>query len=81
MIYICERHGDQEYAKSGDCPKCKAELKEISDRCTVIADRVEPRYRDPKRSYSCCGHVAKLWQSAWDGACVALGGNPKAFLR
>ena len=57
----------------------EADLFAAMDRCTEIADQVEPRYRCGPRSYSCTGHVAKLWQAAWDGACVALGGNPDDF--
>ena len=53
----------------------------LRERCTAIADQVEPRYRNGARSYSCCGQVAKLWQAAWDGACVALGGKPEDFRR
>jgi hypothetical protein len=37
-----------------------------------IADRVVPEYRDGKRSYSCTGTVAKRWQAAYDGACIAF---------
>jgi hypothetical protein len=44
-------------------------------RASEIADQVEPRYRKGERSYSCGGHVAKLWQAAWDGANLALGGD------
>lgn len=53
---------------------------DISVQCTLIADRVEPRYRSGLRPYCCGGHVAKLWQAAWDGACTALGGDPASFL-
>ena len=52
---------------------------EITARCTQIADAAVPEYRDGKRSYSCTGRVAKRWQAAWDGACIALGREPKAY--
>ncbi|MEG3175862.1 hypothetical protein U1872_06440 [Sphingomonas sp. RB3P16] len=57
----------------------------LADRCTEIADQVEPKYRtyDDKLhqpGYSCTGHTAKRWQAAWDGACIALGGDPKEYL-
>ena len=51
----------------------------ITVRCTQIADAVVPVYRDGKRSYSCTGRVAKQWQAAWDGACIALGREPKDY--
>lgn len=51
----------------------------IATTCTTIADQIMPAYRSGDRSYSCTGHVAKRWQAAWDGACVALGGNPEDF--
>jgi hypothetical protein len=47
--------------------------------CTQIADEVVPEYRGGKRSYSCTGRVAKRWQAAWDGTCVALGHEPKNY--
>lgn len=50
-------------------------------RCTEIADQVVPEYRDGKRSYACHGHTAKRWQAAWDGACIALGGDPAEYRR
>ena len=40
----------------------------IEERCTAIADKVVPQYRHGTRSYSCGGHIARLWQAAWDGA-------------
>lgn len=52
---------------------------EISERCTLIADKVVPQYRDEKKSYGCTGVVAKRWQAAWDGTCLALGGDPEDF--
>lgn len=52
---------------------------EITARCTQIADAVVPEYRDGKRSYSCTGLVAKRWQAAWDGACIALDREPKVY--
>ena len=51
----------------------------ITERCTQIADAVVPEYRAGKRSYSCTGRVAKRWQAAWDGACIALGREPKVY--
>jgi hypothetical protein len=51
----------------------------ITKRCTQIADTVVPEYRAGKRSYSCTGRVAKRWQAAWDGACIALGHAPEEF--
>jgi hypothetical protein len=51
----------------------------IAVRCTQIADAVVPAYRCGKRGYSCTGRVAKQWQAAWDGACVALGRDPKDY--
>ena len=49
----------------------------LNRRCTQIADRVVPEYRAGRKSYSCTGGVAKRWQAAWDGACIALGYDPK----
>lgn len=57
-------------------------LKRVSleDRCTKIADGVVPSYRTSSRSYySCSGTVAKRWQAAWDGACLAFGHDPKDY--
>lgn len=51
----------------------------LEDVCTKIADVVVPEYRDGKRSYSCTGRVAKRWQAAWDGACLALGRAPEGY--
>lgn len=48
----------------------------LTEICTVVADAVVPRYRQNPPP-SCTGHHAKRWQAAWDGACLALGGNPK----
>lgn len=48
----------------------------VTDRCTQIADVVVPEYRGGRRSYGCTGGVAKRWQAAWDGACLALGHDP-----
>lgn len=56
---------------------------ETATRCTEIADQVVPEYRREHsggRYYSCTGHTAKRWQAAWDGACVALGRDPKEYL-
>lgn len=44
----------------------------LNARCCAIADQVEPRYRIRQRSYSCTGHVAKLWGAAYEGARVAI---------
>jgi hypothetical protein len=59
--------------------EAKTKRAAVAGRCTVIADEVVPEYRGSKRSYSCTGRVAKRWQAAWDGACVALGGNPESY--
>ena len=64
------------------CHDCAFHFPEaLAERCTAIADQVVPRYRDGQRSYSCGGTVAQMWQATWDGACVALGGNPKDYQR
>lgn len=55
----------------------------LAKQCTEIADRVVPQYRDENQrqpGYSCTGIYAKRWQAAWDGACVALGGDPADYL-
>lgn len=49
--------------------------------CTQIADAVVPEYRGGKKSYACTGLVAKRWQAAWDGACLALGHDPRRAIR
>lgn len=57
---------------------------DLDTRCTEIADRAVPEYRSQQshgRYYSCTGHTAKRWQAAWDGACLALGGDPKEFVK
>ena len=46
-------------------------------RCSEIADKIVPQYRNGQRSYSCRGTIAKRWQAAWDAAYLALGGDPK----
>jgi len=51
----------------------------IAERCTQIANTLVPEYLTGKRDYSCTGSVAKRWQAAWDGACVALGGEPQNY--
>ena len=51
----------------------------VTARCTQIADAVVPEYRAGKRSYTCTGRVAKRWQAAWEGACIALGREPKNY--
>lgn len=50
----------------------------VAGRCTEIADKVVPEYRGGKPR-CCTGHIAKRWQAAWDGACVALGGDPAGY--
>lgn len=50
----------------------------LTGRCSKIADQVVPEYRGGKPR-SCTGHYAKRWQAAWDGACVALGGDPARY--
>jgi hypothetical protein len=52
----------------------------LNTRCTQIADQVVPEYRARNKSYSCTGGMAKRWQAAWDGACAALGYNPKKVI-
>lgn len=52
---------------------------DLEQRCTAIADQAVPAYRNGDRSYDCTGHTAKRWQAAWDGACIALGGNHESF--
>ena len=52
---------------------------QIAARCTQIADEAVPEYRGGARSYSCTGVVAKRWQAAWDGACIALGHAPEVY--
>lgn len=59
-------------------------LEEIEDRdfikrCNLCADMVVPEYRSGLRSYSCTGTVAKRWQAAWDGACIAFGDVPENY--
>ncbi len=52
--------------------------------CTAIADQAVPFYRSPpngRMPFSCTSHTANRWQAAWDGACIALGGNPQDFRR
>jgi hypothetical protein len=49
----------------------------VATACARAADLVVPEYRNGKQIYSCSGMVAKKWQTAWDGACWALGHNPK----
>jgi len=53
----------------------------LTARCTQIADAVVPEYRGGRRSYSCTGRVAKRWQAAWNGACLALGRDPDSYRR
>lgn len=53
---------------------------QVSTRCTEIADQVVPKYRNVDGpTYPCHGTVAKRWQAAWDGACIALGLDPETF--
>ena len=49
----------------------------LDKRCVEIADAVVPQYRSGERSYSCTGGMAKRWQAAFEGACLALGHDPK----
>lgn len=53
----------------------------LAARATRIADQVIPDYRSPPRGryYSCTGVIARRWQAAWDGAMIALGGDPKEY--
>lgn len=46
-------------------------------RCVQIADTVVPQYRSGKRGYSCTGGMAKRWLAALEGACIALGRDPR----
>lgn len=57
----------------------KPKADKIVAHCTKIADEVVPEYRTGRRDYSCTGHVAKRWQAAWDGACIALGHTPRDY--
>jgi hypothetical protein len=41
-------------------------------RCVAVADTLVPNYRNGSRAYSCGGHVAKMWQAAYDGAAAVL---------
>lgn len=67
---------DSPWCSPGTCAACdNARPKPHDQRCTEIADKVVPEYRDGKRSYSCGGHTAKRWQAAWDAASVALRGH------
>lgn len=61
--------------------KTPVEADTIAERCTQIADAVVPAYRGGKKSYGCTGVVAKRWQAAWDGACFALGHDPKRYIK
>ena len=65
---------------TGRSERANAMLQEdfIGGRCAEIADQVVPEYRGGKPR-SCTGHYAKRWQAAWDGACVALGGDPARY--
>lgn len=51
----------------------------MDDRCTQCADAIVPEYRHGNKAYGCTGTVAKRWQAAWDGACMALGHDPKDY--
>lgn len=59
----------------------KTKTTTIEARCTQIADTIVPEYRGGKKSYGCTGVVAKRWQAAWDGACLALGHDPKRYIK
>lgn len=41
-----------------------------------IADKIIPSYRLSGKSYSCTGTIAKKWQAAYEGACMAYGVEP-----
>lgn len=53
--------------------------KALDQRCTEIADKAVPAYRSGERHYACTGHIARKWEAAWNGACIALGGDPGAY--
>ena len=80
----CTRAEDVEPCDGG-AAKREAEVRykqQRAERCTEIADRVVPQYRDDNQrqpGYSCTSHTAKRWQAAWDGAMVALGGDPAEY--
>lgn len=52
----------------------------VGERCTAIADRVVPKYRAEGARYSCGGVIARAWGAAWNGACLALGGDPADYV-
>ncbi len=57
-------------------------MDDIERCCAEIADKIVPRYRDrTKPPLPCHGDVAKKWQAAWDGACIALGADPKRLMK
>lgn len=60
----------------GDAP---AAAISIDDRCAQFADAIVPEYRHGNKAYGCGGTVAKRWQAAWDGACMALGHDPRDY--
>ncbi len=80
----CTRAEDIELCDGGAAVR-EAEQKAFRDRatrCTEIADQVVPEYRDGQIANglcSCDAPTAKRWQAAWDGACIALGGDPKEY--
>jgi hypothetical protein len=51
----------------------------IDDRCSQFANVIVPEFKGGNKSYSCTGDVAKRWQAAWDGACMALGHDPRDY--
>lgn len=53
----------------------------LEQRCIDIADQVVPEYRTQGRYHACGSHTAQRWQTAWDGACSALGGDPAEYRR
>jgi hypothetical protein len=55
------------------------EAETIDQRCTQIADQAVPKYRNRRGNYTCTSHTAQRWQAAWDGACIALGGDPADY--
>lgn len=75
---FCWHHGwpASEPAVDGAPPD---DAKGLDRLCTIIADQAVPAYRSGKPFYSCTGYIAKRWQAAWHGACIALGGNPADY--
>lgn len=84
MAYSVETDGDRrmitvfDHLDAAAVKLRRADRKTLSDRCTKIADQVVPRYRQLPYP-SCGGTIATQWQAAWDGACIALGGDPAEY--